>query len=228
LGVDVLFLVPFAEVAQLTAEDFAQKYVIEPFSPKQIVVGYDFAFGKGRQGSIETFRSLVDKNVKLNLVNAFRVKDQVVSTSLIRQNILDGDVQSAKDFLGRAYEVQGTVIQGHKRGRRLGFPTLNLAYHEFQLLPKIGVYAVEVKIQKVIYYGVCNVGHNPTFLQGSTMNVECHILDFDREIYNQPVSIFFLQRLRDEQRFVSQSDLVLQIQKDILGAKAYFLSLPNG
>lgn len=229
LGVDVLFFIPFSrDVAQLSATEFARTYILEPFSPKLIVIGYDFAFGQGRQGSVHTLRSLMDPGAKVVQLDALKIQNHVVSTSLIRQRILEGDVAVAKIFLGRPYAIQGLVIHGYKRGRTLGFPTMNLQYGEFQLLPQTGVYAVNVDIEGRSYHGVCNVGNNPTFSQDNRMNVECHILDFDRDIYDQTVSLSFFKKMRDEMRFSSKEDLVVQIQKDIAQARAYFLSLPNG
>lgn len=229
LGMDAVFFIPFTlELAQLPAKEFAREYILSPFSPQLIVVGYDFAFGRNREGNVSVLGSMVDASTKLIQIAVLKKNDEVISTSSIRRKILEGDVHTAKELLGRPFEVEGVVVHGEKRGRGLGFPTLNLDYAPLQLLPHLGVYAVGVSIEGEDYYGVCNVGFNPTFSQDQRMKVECHILDFDRDIYDQPVKLSFLKRIREEKRFQSKEELVQQVQQDIVTAKSFFSSLPNG
>jgi riboflavin kinase/FMN adenylyltransferase len=152
----------------------------------------------------------------------------VVSTSLIRKNILQGNVKRACELLARPYPISGVVIDGAKRGRQLGFPTINLKYPLHRVLPKEGVYVTQVEIDNYFYLGVCNVGFNPTFSQDHQVKIECYILDFDRDVYHKNVTLHFLDRLRDEKRFSSRESLVSAIEKDIAAARRIILPLPNG
>lgn len=220
LGVDVVFLIPFDEIlAQLSAEDFAKQYVFDVFRPQKIVVGYDFAFGKDRKGSVQTFQSMADAKTQVVQVGPFKNLQDVVSTSLIREKIKSGDVKRASQLLARPYPVEGIVMDGAKRGRALGFPTINLKISPLRVLPKEGVYAVHVMIDDETFHGVCNVGYNPTFEQDHQVKVECHILDFDRDVYHKTVTLLFIDRLRDEKRFSGRDELVEAIRNDILAAR---------
>ncbi|MCC6138316.1 MAG: bifunctional riboflavin kinase/FAD synthetase [Bdellovibrionaceae bacterium] len=220
LDVDVVFLIPFdQQIAQLPAEEFAEQYVLKLFHPKKIVVGYDFAFGHNRTGSSDTFKKLAPKTTEVIQVGPFKYKEDIVSTSIIRKKIQEGNVYRAGELLGRPYSVEGTVVDGAKRGRALGFPTINLKYNHLRVLPKEGVYAVNVQIDNEIFLGVCNVGFNPTFTQDHQMKVECHILDFDRDVYHKSVVLQFVERLRDEKKFSSRDELISAITGDIQKAR---------
>ncbi len=231
LGIDAVFLIPFDHItAQLSAEDFARQYVFELFQPQKIVVGYDFAFGKNRSGSVKTFEALAatqPKHTQVVQVGPFTLSGEVVSTSLIREKILGGDVRRACELLSRPYTLEGVVVDGAKRGRALGFPTINLKTQPLRILPKLGVYAVYVEIEGQRFNGVCNVGLNPTFAQDHQMKVECHILDFDRDVYHKTVQLHFIERLRDEKRFSGRDELVQAIHADIAHARRIFLPSAN-
>lgn len=226
LGVDVVFLVPFDDIlAQQSAEDFAKNYVLDLFRPKTIVVGYDFAFGKERTGSVKTFETLAPPTTRVIQVGPFQHSGETVSTSLVRSRIQAGDVRRARELLARPYPLEGVVVDGAKRGRALGFPTINLKLPPHRILPKEGVYAVIVQIENETFYGVCNVGFNPTFTQDHQVKVECHILDFDRDVYHKTATLLFIDRLRDEKRFSGRENLVEAIQADIQSSRAIFSSL---
>ncbi len=216
LGVDIVFLIPFTqEIADLSPEHFAERFLFTAFNPSLIVVGYDFAFGKDRKGDFETLKMLKSPNVKLKQVEPLMNGEEIVSTSFIRKLLTNGDVFRVKEFLGRHYKISGRVVDGEKRGRVLGFPTANLQYENHRLLPKVGVYAVDVFFENQKMLGVCNIGFHPTFEQSSQIKVECHILDFDQDLYNKNIEIAFLERLRDERKFSSKDDLVRAIENDI-------------
>lgn len=220
LGIDVVFLIPFdKEIARLSGEEFAQQYVLDLFKPQKIVIGYDFAFGHNRSGSGETFKKLAPKTMQLIQVGPYKHKEEIVSTSIIRKKIQEGNVQRANELLARSYSIAGTVVDGAKRGRALGFPTINLKYDQVRVLPKEGVYAVNVNIENEGFYGVCNIGFNPTFVQDHQMKVECHILDFDRDVYHKKVVVEFVARLRDEKKFSGREELIAAIENDIAKAR---------
>lgn len=228
LGVDVVFLVPFDDIlAQLSAEDFARQYVFQMFQPQKIVVGYDFAFGKDRSGSVKTFQQMATPATQVVQVGPFQNAGETVSTSLIRSKIQSGDVRRAGELLARPYPLDGVVMDGAKRGRALGFPTINLKIPPYRILPKEGVYAVRVVIDGETFHGVCNVGFNPTFTQDHQVKVECHILDFDRDVYHKTVTLQFIDRLREEKRFSGRDELVEAISADIAKARRLFLPLSN-
>lgn len=229
LGIDTVFLVPFdQQVAKLTGEEFVQQYILDLFQPKLIVVGYDFAFGKNRSGNVETIKKLANVKTQVVQVESFKNKGDIVSTSLIRKKILEGDVMRASELLARPYPVPGVVMDGAKRGRQLGYPTINLKYPFHRILPKEGVYATRVEIDGDMFLGVTNVGFNPTFSQDQQVKVECHILDFDRDVYHKNVVLHFIDRIRDEKKFSNREELVAAIQKDITSARGIFLPLSNG
>lgn len=229
LGIDVVFLIPFDEqLAQLSGPEFAQQYIIDLFRPKTIVIGYDFAFGKNRSGTGDTFKDLVPKTTKVIQVGPLKNENEIVSTSLIRQKIVSGDVKRAAVLLGRPYPLHGVIVDGAKRGRSIGFPTINLKFPPDRILPKEGVYAVRVELENETFSGVCNVGFNPTFTQDHQVKVECHILDFDRDVYHKNVTLLFIDRLRDEKRFSSRDELVAAIKNDVENARRLFLPLSNG
>lgn len=229
LGVDAVFLIPFDhKVASLSGKEFVQLYILDLFKPNKIIVGYDFAFGKNRSGSVDTIKSLAPSSTQVVSVEPYKNDNEIVSTSLIRKYIMEGNVKRASELLARPYPLSGVVMDGAKRGRQLGFPTINLKYPFHRVLPKEGVYVVQVEIDEKFYFGVCNVGFNPTFSQDHQVKVECHILDFDRDVYHKNVTLHFLERLRDEKRFSSREGLVTAIQNDIASARRIILPLSNG
>ncbi|MCB9073092.1 MAG: riboflavin biosynthesis protein RibF [Bdellovibrionaceae bacterium] len=229
LGVDCVFLIPFSKtLASLDPESFAKQYIFAAFNPSLIVVGYDFAFGRSRLGTIETLKKVGGAHVHYVQLESIKSGKDVISTSLIRSEIQVGNVERAGELLLRPYYVDGMVVHGEKRGRKLGFPTINLLYSRDVILPASGVYVADVVIAGEHYKSVCNIGTNPTFSQGQEVKWECHLLDFDRDIYNASVRVHFYKKLRSERKFSSQEELIEQIQKDVTSARETSLTLPNG
>lgn len=223
LGIDIVFVIPFdMELAQLSATEFAQRYIFDLFKPVKIAVGYDFAFGKKREGNVDTLKKLASTTTEIVQVKPFLYNEEIVSTSLVRKKIQDGHVEFAEKLLLRPYSLIGTVVQGAQRGRTLGFPTANLQYDVNFVLPKEGVYAVEVALEKEQLFGVCNVGFNPTFTVDGRVKVECYILDFDRDIYGKSIKIHFKFRLRKEMKFQNRESLVAAIKNDIANTRKIF------
>jgi riboflavin kinase/FMN adenylyltransferase len=221
LGVDVIIVHPFTpEFGALPARDFVERYLVQRLGAREVVIGHDYRFGRNREGNISYLQTLgAEFGFPVHVVDAIQINNTVVSSTLIRTLIQNGQVQEAQGFLGRAYEVTGKVIHGHGRGARLlGFPTANLSLDNNLLLPAPGIYAVRAELQGRSHPAVANVGTCPTF-NNQELSLEVYLMDFDRDIYGAPLAVQFVQRLRDEQRFTDIPALVSQIQRDVAAAR---------
>ena len=218
-GIDGVIVVPFSrDFARISAHDFVKDLLVDRIGIKGIVVGYDYRFGRGREGNIKMLRDLGSRyGFQVEMVSGVELDGTVVSSTAIRHLIREGNLTEAAKLLGRPYEVTGRVIQGKERGRLLGFPTANVRV-ESQVPPKPGVYAVEVELNGEIYGGAANFGYNPTF-GDKEASLEVHILDFDEDIYGQELTVRFIERLRDEKRFDGPEALMAQIRKDVAKAR---------
>ena len=221
LEVDYVLCIKFTkELAALEPEEFVQKYLVKGLKVKELIIGYDYAFGKGRKGNYELLKRLGEKfGFTVEQLPPVMVDGAIVSSTRIRDLVQAGRVWEARNLLGRFYRVQGKVITGQKRGGPLlGFPTANICLKD-ELFPKTGVYAVWVEVLGQIKPGVANIGYNPTF-GNDYLSVEVHILDFKQNIYGQDIRVHFVQRLRSEKKFSGLHALKEQIQADIeLGQK---------
>ncbi|MBW1681246.1 MAG: bifunctional riboflavin kinase/FAD synthetase [Deltaproteobacteria bacterium] len=219
-GIDVIFCLPFTrEFAAVTAEDFIHEILVKRIGIREIVVGYDYSFGRDRRGDIDLLRKMGETlGYRVHVVDPIRIDTTLVSSTSIRELVREGALSGAKKLLGRDYQITGTVVKGRNRGGRLlGFPTANLDLLD-ELTPKPGVYAVNVVIDGVLHPGVTNIGYNPTFGEGN-FSVETHILDFSGDLLGKTIQVRFLFRLRDEKTFDSIEALADQIGKDILRAR---------
>ena len=222
-GIDVVFCINFTRAfAAVTAAQFVEDILVRKIGIKEIVVGYDYTFGRGREGTTGFLREAGDRlGFVVHEVAPVHAGDSLVSSTTIRRLIQEGDLPRAKNLLGRDYQICGTVVSGENRGARLlGFPTANLEPID-ELTPKPGVYAVRVLIDKGTYDGVTNIGYNPTFDHGR-LSVETHILDFKGDLLGSTIRIVFLARLRSERTFTSVRELAEQIGKDVLLAREIF------
>lgn len=221
MQVDVLFLESFEQIMNLSAEQFFHDVLIEKFNVKCIVVGYNYHFGRRGEGNAEILTQLGHKyGVKVEVVSPVLVENQVVSSSLIRHKIHDGKVDEVLNYLGRAYGLQSHVIHGKQNGKAMGIRTANLEIGKEAIVPKKGVYITDTIIAGHSYKSVTNVGVNPTF-HGNTLSIETHVLDFEGDLYNQPIEVYFLKRMRDEISFETVNELVQQIQSDIAERLSY-------
>jgi riboflavin kinase / FMN adenylyltransferase len=219
-GVDVAVVVPFnREFAQMSAGDFVKTLLVGRIGPKAIIVGEDYRFGCNREGDTEFLQRMGDKyGFTVETVSGVQMDGTVVSSTLIRQFIQEGDLREASRLLGRPYEIVGTVVPGHQRGGRLlGFPTANISLSG-QAPPKPGVYVVRVEVGERTYGGAANIGFNPTF-GGTELSVEVFLFDFDDNLYEKIIRVHFIERLRDEKRFSGPDELALQIRKDVERAR---------
>ena len=227
LEVDYVLCIKFTkDLAALKPEEFVQKYLVNGLKLKELIIGYDYAFGKGRRGNFELLNKLGEKfGFAVEQLSPVMVDGAIVSSTRIRDMVQAGMVWEARKLLGRFYRVQGKVITGQKRGGPLlGFPTANICLKD-ELFPKTGVYAVWVEVLGQVYPGVANIGYNPTF-GNDYLSVEAHILNFKQNIYGQDIRVHFVQRLRSEKKFSGLDELKKQIQADIeLGQK--ILSSPE-
>jgi riboflavin kinase/FMN adenylyltransferase len=229
---DVVVCLPFTqELANLSPVAFVEDVLVGTMGIREIYVGYDFAFGKGRQGTITLLQELGYRHrFDVHIVEPIAVEGRVVSSSVIRQWVQQGSVDEAALFLGRLYSIAGTVIEGYQKGRELGFPTANVR-SSYELIPGRGVYAVVVDWRARQYEGVANIGFNPTF--GRTqLSVEIHLFNFAEQLYSETVEVYFLKKIRDERAFPSVADLVRQIGQDVEAAHtllaAHRLHAPAG
>jgi len=230
-GIDVIFCISFTrEFAAISARYFVEHILVEKIGIRELVVGYDYAFGHGREGNIDMLREMGDElGFALHVVDPVAVDDILVSSTSIRNLIGEGRLAEAKKLLGRDYQVAGTVVRGKNRGARvLGYPTANLQLVD-ELIPKGGIYAVRVHIDDWVYNGLTNIGYNPTFHNGQ-FSVETYILDFSGDLLGQTIQVDFIQRIRDEKAFDSPKALAEQIAKDVIQAREIFerLEPPTG
>ncbi len=225
-GIDVILCLSFTlEFASISAEDYVQNILVDKVGVKEIVVGYDYTFGRKRQGNVTLLREMGEKlGFRVYLMDPVHLDDAVVSSTSIRELVQEGNLSDAKKFLGRDYQIWGTVIKGKDRGGRLlGFPTANLKSVD-ELIPKRGVYAVTVVVNDHTWYGVTNIGYNPTF-GDDALTVETHLLDFSEDIVGNTIKIKFVKRLRDEKTFGDVKELSDQIARDIEQARELFQNL---
>ncbi len=203
------------EMAKLEPQVFLDEIILGLFSPKQIVVGYDFRFGSKKKGDV-TFLKEWGGNHSINVVVVpqQKVEGEVVSSSKIRTCLLGGDVATAVKYLGHSYPIMGTVVHGEGRGRELGFPTANLKVPALKLVPARGVYGATVLYRDVSYAAMVYIGNKPTF-GGGDNSVEVFIVDFDKDLYSQVLTVQLETRVRGESKFESREALVAQIYRDI-------------
>lgn len=218
-GIEGLGVIAFSlEVAAQSAATFAENTLWKPFQPKRLVVGYDFAFGHKREGNIDWLKKwCADRKIAITIVAPLENGGAPVSSRRVRELIVNGDVKSARELLGRPFYLRGVVVKGAGRGKSIGFPTLNLQVSN-ETLPGLGVYATRTKIGDRVYGSVTNVGRVPTFTDQSRVHVETHLLNQSLEAYGAKIDVEFLRRLRPEKKFASAADLKKQIEQDILEA----------
>jgi riboflavin kinase/FMN adenylyltransferase len=211
------------QLAEMQAETFIQKLLVEGLNVRYLVVGDDFRFGKDRQGDFALLQQ-VGKQHGFQVVNmhTFAIDDMRVSSTRIREALQDGDLAVAEKLLGRPYRMSGRVAHGDKRGRKMGYPTANIHLHRAKV-PLNGVYAVQLYgIDEEPVNGVANIGVRPTISGSDKALLEVHLFDFKRDIYGEHVQVYFLKKLREEQKFASLEQLIEQIHIDSAQAKNFF------
>jgi riboflavin kinase/FMN adenylyltransferase len=215
LGIQVVICADFTrEFAEQNPEEFANRVLVEGIGVKEVYVGYDYAFGRGREGSIDSLQRMGQAfGFKVGVVEAVQVDGAVVSSSRVRDLIAIGSVDEVVRYLGRYYSIEGNVIHGESRGHTLGFPTANIQTAN-ELVPSHGVYAVRTLVGGRMIEGVASLGVRPTFGAGP-QSIEVFLFDYDGDLYGKHLEVAFIKRLRGEEKFEDADALVNQIRKDV-------------
>jgi riboflavin kinase/FMN adenylyltransferase len=220
-GADLVLAEPFtAEFAHLSAEEFVEQVLAKDIGARHVVVGVDFSFGKDRRGNTALLATMTDKlGIGLSVIPQVAANGLVCSSTKVREFILAGRVEGAQLLLGRPFEIDGLVVHGLERGRKLGVPTINLAY-EGEILPKPGVYAGRARRldgDATAHAAAISIGTNPTFTKPGDpeLFIEAHLLDFSGDLYDVRMRIEFLAHLREQRRFASVDELIVAMQADI-------------
>ena len=218
-GVDYVACYTFTkELSQISAKDFITETLVGKLNLKHLIVGPDFSFGRKREGNSELLRVMGGQlGFETRVLEPAVIEDKIVSSTAVRQFVRDGDVREASKFLGYDFYIEGQVVEGERRGRQIGFPTLNID-SDWDILPKVGVYATRVYIDDEQKESITNVGYRPTFGSDKLL-IETHVFDFGKEVYGKRVRVEFIKRVRDEQKFDGPDALVEQIELDVLEVK---------
>jgi len=215
LGLDMIAVLTFTpRLAQFSAHDF-MSLLREHLKMQGVMVGPDFVLGRRGEGDIHLLRILGDEmEFTVHVVTPFTVEGDVVSSTLIRQSLAQGDMRRVEKLMGRRFYLRGKVITSDRRGRALGFPTANLDVKPQQALPDDGIYATITQVDSERFSSATNVGTRPTFGEGERM-VETYLLDYDGDLYGKKITIEFVRKVRDERRFPSAEQLIVQMRKDV-------------
>lgn len=221
-GVDHLVVIPFTRsFSQLTSEEFIQRILIQKIGTQKLVIGYDHRFGRDREGGFDYIRQhQAEYGFEVEEIPRQDIEDVGVSSSKIRTALAEGKIRTANQFLGRAYNVTGTVVKGRQLGRTIGFPTANLQVDDpVKLIPANGVYAVEVLHRGQTLGGMTNIGFRPT-VAGENQTIETYIFNFDADIYGEHLTLRFREYIRPEQKFSGLPALIEQLKQDEKQARA--------
>jgi riboflavin kinase/FMN adenylyltransferase len=222
-GIDLFIIINFSlEFSTVSATNFVKDILLDRLGAKEIVVGYDYVFGRNREGNIDLLKKMGKHfDFAVHQIGPVYVGKTLVSSTSIRDLVANGDITEAKRLLGRNYQIRGKVVKGRNRGGTLlGYPTANLMLSD-ELIPKKGVYVVTVDIEGKIYQGLTNIGYNPTF-NNEQLSVETYIFDFSKNILCNDIRLNFLFRLRDEITFPGIEELSEQIGQDVKNAREFF------
>jgi riboflavin kinase / FMN adenylyltransferase len=215
-GIDHLLRIPFTkEFSKLTSEEFIQKILVDTINTKKLVIGYDHRFGNNREGRFEQLKANAGKyGFSVEETPKQEVDHVGVSSTKIREALLEGHVDVGRELLGNEYSISGRVVKGEKIGRMIGFPTANLEIDsKHKLIPADGAYAVKVKKNGSTYQGMLNIGYRPT-VNGKVKTIEVHIFDFNKDIYGENLTILFIKRIREEIKFADVEALKSQLALD--------------
>jgi riboflavin kinase / FMN adenylyltransferase len=227
LGVDYLVEILFnRDFSTLSPEDFLRNHLFVYPSLRHFYLGYDFAFGANKEGGHDLVESICRPlGIKVEVQPKFELNGKIVSSSLIRDLLVSGKIDEVQDILGRPFHLEGVVIKGEGRGKKIGFPTANVQVSPDLIVPHKGVYITRTVYKGMTYESVTNIGSNPTFKDGNHLHIETNLFDFDIDIYGEVLEILFLHKIRDERKFTTVNELVEQIRRDITVAKDYLRQL---
>lgn len=216
VGIDYLVEIPFTkQFSELSASSFIEQYIAQVDEFKFLALGYDFAFGANKEGDSNTIKKqLSSKNIAVESLGEYKEGESKISSTVIRELIRKGAVDQIEKFLGRPFSLAGTVVRGKGRGKGIGFPTANLRVSEEIIVPSPGVYTTTTILRHKEYRSVTNIGFNPTFNDNFHMTIETHIPAIDFDFYDEPMTVSFMRKIRDEKRFESIEELKSQIALD--------------
>lgn len=211
------------KIASMSAEDFFENIIVRRYDAKGLCIGHDFALGRKRSGDLNFLKkACLKKSIHFNHLSFVNYRKHKISSSLIRRQLILGDIEGANKCMGRNYSISGKVIKGARIGRILGFPTVNIDVPDLKIIPP-GVFAVKITMEGDVYLGVANAGYRPTIDKSkSRLILEAHILDFDKMVYGRTLKIEFLKRIRGEKKFSLTESLQKQIALDVRAAREYF------
>jgi riboflavin kinase/FMN adenylyltransferase len=227
LGLDHLVIHPFTkEFSRMRAEDFVEEILVKALKAKKVIIGYDHRFGRNRNADIKDLKRFGEQfDFEVEEISKQELEDVAISSTKIRNALLDGNIRRANNYLGRPIMLFGTVVSGKRIGKTIGYPTANLAVAEtYKLIPAQGVYVVQSEIDGQRVYGMMNIGNNPT-VGGNTQTIETYFLDFDADLYGKELTIEILTRIREEKHFDSVDALVLAMKEDETFSRSYIKSL---
>lgn len=216
-GIENLIVINFTnEFSQLTSDQFIKNYIVDKINTAHMVIGHDHKFGKDRLGDELKLREVGKQfGFDVTSVPPETINGEIISSTIIRNSLFDGNIEKANFLIGRNYFFSGEVVKGAQRGKMLGFPTANFKLDfSNKAVPKKGVYIVMCQCEDQTHYGIMNIGLRPTFEDRSELVIEVHLLNFDRDIYGKTMNVNFLNRLRDERKFNSIDELIHQIEED--------------
>lgn len=215
-GIDHLIIYPFTkEFSRLTSVEFVRNIIVNRIKTKRLVIGYNHHFGRNREGTFEHLKEYGPLyGFDVEEIPAKDIESIEISSTKIRKALQIGDVKTASAYLGHNYTLSGKVVEGLKLGRTIGYPTANIQVtDQYKLIPADGIYAVKLKHANKMYSGMLSIGNNPT-VEGKGRSIEVNIFDFNETIYGDTVTLYFIERLREEQKFNSLDDLKKQLLKD--------------
>lgn len=216
-GVDHVLVYPFTKAfSQMQAQDYISDIIAKGLKTKTLVIGYDHRFGSNREGNIETLKQLAPVyDFAVEEISAQEINQLNISSTRIRKAIDEGDINTANEFLGYSFFITGIVVKGKQLGRTIGYPTANIFVEDLdKLIPKIGVYAVNVVLHGITYKGMLNVGTNPTTDTDNKIKIEVNIFDFDKDIYDETLKIEFVKWIRNEEKFANLDELKQALAND--------------
>ncbi len=219
-GIDFLVVLPFnKELAEMSAESFLEEILLKQLKARNIIIGFNHCFGKERRGNYELLKEYSEKlKYSVEKMDPVFLKEIKLSSSYVRRLISEGNVKEAARCLNRFYSVSGIVVGGHKRGRKIGFPTANVQPNADILLPSIGVYAGFTTVAEIEHPSMINIGHNPTFGENA-LTLESNIFNFQKDIYDETIKITFTEKIRNEIKFSSVENLIAQLKQDEISAR---------
>lgn len=223
MGLDYLIIHPFStDFSRLTALDFVKSVLINQLNTSKLIIGHDHHFGNNREGNIDQLtRYSLLYDFKVEQIPSQQIDRVSVSSTKIRNSLKEGNLKMANKYLGYPYMISGTVVEGKKLGGKIGFPTANIVVEaSYKLIPKSGVYVIKVVVENSLFYGMMNIGFNPT-VNGKQQTIEAHLFDFNKNIYKKRIKIHLLHFLRDERKFSTIKNLILQLNEDKKNSLSY-------